>query len=160
MEISEAAKVVDVYSNLAANTAVSQEELATAMSRTASALEGVGVSFSDASAMIATMEAVTRETASNIGSAMKSIASRYGELTKDPKALFDADGEEMSFNKVDTALRSVGISLQTADHQFRNLTDVLLELTDVWDTLDSAQQRYIATQFAGNRGVVAVSLAA
>jgi len=151
MEISEAAKVVDVYSNLAANTAVSQEELATAMSRTASALEGVGVSFSDASAMIATMEAVTRETASNIGSAMKSISSRYGELTKDPKALFDADGEEMSFNKVDTALRSVGISLQTADHQFRSLTDVLLELTDVWDTLDSTQQRYIATQFAGNR---------
>ena len=63
----------------------------------------------------------------------------------------DAEGEAMSFNKVDTALKSVGISLQTTDHQFREFTDVIVELADKWDTLDSAQQRYIATQFAGNR---------
>lgn len=57
----------------------------------------------------------------------------------------------MSFNKVDKALQSVGISMQTTDHQFRDFTDVILELSDAWDTLDSTQQRYIATQFAGNR---------
>lgn len=57
----------------------------------------------------------------------------------------------MSFNKVDEALRSVGITLQTTDHQFRDFTDVILELADKWDTLDSAAQRYVATQFAGNR---------
>lgn len=148
MEVSEAAKVVDVYSALAASTAVSQEELAVAMSKTASSLESVGATFEEASSMIATMEAVTRESSTNIGSALKSIASRYGELTKDPKALLDAEGEEMSFNKVDAALQSVGISLQTADHQFRDFTDVILELSDAWGTLDSSQQRYIATQFA------------
>lgn len=54
----------------------------------------------------------------------------------------------MSFNKVDTALKSVGISIQTTEHQFRDFTDVIMELAEVWDTLDSAQQRYIATQFA------------
>lgn len=151
MEISEAAKVVDVYSALAANTAVSQEELAVAMSKTASSMEGVGATFEETSSMIATMVAVTRESAINIGSALKSIASRYGELTKDPKALFDAEGDAMSFNKVDEALKSVGISLQTTDHQFRDFTDVILELSDAWDGLESAQQRYIATQFAGNR---------
>lgn len=151
MEISEAASVVDVYSALAANTAVSQKELAEAMSKTASSMEGVGASFQQASAMIATMVAVTRESSQNIGSSLKSIASRYGELTKDPAKLIDSEGAEMSFNKVDEALQSVGISLQTADHQFRDLTDVILELTDVWDKLDSTQQRYIATQFAGNR---------
>lgn len=57
----------------------------------------------------------------------------------------------MSFNKVDEALRSVGITLQTTDHQFRDFTDVIMELAEKWSTLDSAQQRYIATQFAGNR---------
>ena len=151
MEISEAASVVDVYSALAANTAVSQKELAEAMSKTASSMEGVGASFQEASAMIATMVAVTRESSQNIGSSLKSIASRYGELTKDPAKLIDSEGVEMSFNKVDEALQSVGISLQTADHQFRDFTEVILELTDVWDKLDSTQQRYIATQFAGNR---------
>ena len=151
MEMSEASTVVDVYSNLAANTAVSQEELAVAMSKTASSMESVGSTFQDTSAMIATMVAVTRESATNIGSAMKSIASRYGELTKDPQKLLDSEGEVMSFNKVDAALKSVGISMQTTDHQFRDFTDVIVELSEKWDTLDSTQQRYIATQFAGNR---------
>lgn len=148
MEVSEAANVVDVYSALAAHTAVSQQELAEAMSKTASSMEGVGSTFQEASAMIATTVAVTRESAMNIGSAMKSIASRFGELTKNPTKLLDAEGEAMSFNKVDEALKSVGITLQTTDHQFRSFTDVILELTEVWDKLDSAQQRYIATQFA------------
>ena len=151
MEMSEASTVVDVYSNLAAHTAVSQEELAVAMSKTASSMESVGSTFEETSAMIGTMVAVTRESATNIGSAMKSIASRYGELTKDPTALLDAEGEAMSFNKVDAALQSVGISMKTVDGQFREFTDVIVELGEKWDQLDSTQQRYIATQFAGNR---------
>ncbi len=151
LEMEDASRVVDVYSNLAANTAVSQQELAEAMTRTASSMQSVGATFEETSAMIATMVAVTRESASNIGSAMKSIASRYGELTKDPTKLVDADGEAMAFNKVDAALQSVGISMKTVDGQFRDFTDVIIELAEKWDTLDSTQQRYIATQFAGNR---------
>lgn len=151
METSDASRVVDVYSNLAAHTAVSQGELAVGMSKTASSLESVGASFEESSAMIATMVAVTRESSTNIGSAMKSIASRYGEMKKDMSAAFDAEGEALSYNKVDAALQSVGISLKDSSGQFRNMTDVIIELGEQWDTLDSVQQRYIATQFAGNR---------
>lgn len=151
MEMSEASTVVDVYSNLAANTAVSQEELAVAMSKTASSMESVGSSFAETSAMIATMVAVTRESATNIGSALKSIAARYGEMKSDPLAMTDADGEELVYNKVDAALQSVGITLKDTEGQFRNFTDVITELAEKWDTLESTQQRYIATQFAGNR---------
>lgn len=151
MEMSEASTVVDVYSNLAAHTAVSSEELAVAMSKTASSMESVGSTFEETSAMIGTMVAVTRESAVNIGSALKSIAARYGEMKKDPLSIIDSEGEEVSFNKVDAALQSVGISLKTTDGQFRDFTDVILELSEKWDQLESTQQRYIATQFAGNR---------
>ena len=151
METEDAGRVVDVYSNLAAHTAVTQGELAVGMSKTASSLESVGASFEESSAMIATMVAVTRESSTNIGSAMKSIASRYGEMKKDMSAAFDAEGEALSYNKVDAALQSVGISLKDSSGQFRNMTDVIIELGEQWDTLDSVQQRYIATQFAGNR---------
>ena len=137
LEMEDASRVVDVYSNLAANTAVSQQELAEAMTRTASSMESVGATFEETSAMIATMVAVTRESANNIGSAMKSIASRYGELTKDPTKLVDADGEAMAFNKVDAALKSVGISMKTTDGQFRDFTEVIVELAEKWSTLDS-----------------------
>lgn len=151
MEVEDASRVVDVYSNLAANTAVSQEELAVAMSKTASSMESVGATFEESSAMIATMVAVTRESATNIGTALKSIAARYGELTKNPDKIINIDGEEASFNKVDTALQSIGITLKDEEGQFRSITEVIRELAGVWDQLSSVQQRYVATSFAGNR---------
>lgn len=151
LEMSDASKIVDVYSNLAAHTAVSQEELAIAMSKTASSMESVGSTFEETSAMIGTMVAVTRESSTNIGTALKSIASRYGEMKKDMSAVVDAEGEAISYNKVDAALQSIGISMKTADGQFREFTDVIIELGEKWNELDSVQQRYIATQFAGNR---------
>ena len=151
MEMSDAQVVTDVYSALAANTASSTEELATAMSKTASSAEAVGSSFESTSAMIATMIATTRESATNIGSAMKSIISRYGEMTADPTKLVDSEGEEMSLNRVDKALQSIGITLQTTNGQFRDFDDVILELAQKWDTVDRNTQRYIATIMAGNR---------
>ena len=55
MEMTDAQNVVDVYSNLAAITASDVEELAVAMSKTASSAEAVGASFENTSAMIALM---------------------------------------------------------------------------------------------------------
>ena len=63
-------------------------------------------------------------------------------MTTDPTALVDSEGEEMSLNKVDKALRSVGITLQDVNGQFRNFDDVILELSKKWDTLDANAQRY------------------
>lgn len=151
MEMEQAQTITDVYSNLAAHTTSTTEELAQAMSKTASGAASVGSSFESTSAMLATMISVTRESANNIGSALKSIISRYGEMTKNPEQLVDSEGEEMSLNKVDAALQSIGISLHDATGQFRDFDDVILELAEKWDTIDSLSQRYIATTMAGNR---------
>ena len=59
--MTDAQKVTDVYSALAAATASDTEELAVAMSKTASSAEAVGSSFESTSAMIATMVSITRE---------------------------------------------------------------------------------------------------
>ena len=56
---------------------------------------------------------------------MKSIISRYGEMTSDPAKLVDSEGEEMSLNRVDAALKSVGITLQNAQGEFKNFDDVI-----------------------------------
>jgi len=104
MEMTDAQRVVDVYSELAASAATSTAELASAMSKTASSAQSVGSSFESTSAMMAVMIESTRESAENIGSALKSIISRYGEMKSDPSKLIDSEGEALSFNKVDTAL--------------------------------------------------------
>lgn len=63
-------------------------------------------------------------------------------MKADPTALVDSEGEAMSFNKVDDALQSVGISIKDANNQFRNFDDVIMELAAKWDTLDKNSQRY------------------
>ena len=76
MEMTDAQRVVDVYSAVAASSATNVTELAKAMSKTASSAEAVGSSFENTTAMMAVMIEATRESAENIGSALKSIISR------------------------------------------------------------------------------------
>ena len=151
MQMTDAQTVVDVYSAVAASSASSVEQLSTAMSKTASSAQAVGSSFESTTAMMAVMIEATRQSAENIGSAMKSIISRYGEMTKNPSSLIDAEGQEMSLNRVDSALQSVGISIHDAEGQFRSFSDVIKELAEKWETIDTNTQRYIATTMAGNR---------
>ena len=151
MQMTDAQTVVDVYSAVAASSASSVEQLSTAMSKTASSAQAVGSSFESTTAMMAVMIEATRQSAENIGSAMKSIISRYGEMTKNPASLVDAEGQEMSLNRVDTALQSVGISIHDAEGEFRSFSDVIMELAEKWETIDTNTQRYIATTMAGNR---------
>ena len=53
-------------------------------------------------------------------------------MKSDPSKLIDSEGEALSLNKVDKALQSVGISLQDANHQFRDFDDVILEFHLLW----------------------------
>ena len=151
IEMSEAQQVTDTYSALAAKFAVSSAEIANAMEKTASSAANVGMSLQSTSAFMSVMIQTTRESAQNIGSALKSIISRYGEMKASPASLINVDGEEVAFNKVDTALKSIGISIKDASGQFRDFDDVIMELAAKWDTLDNNTQRYIATVMAGNR---------
>lgn len=149
MEMTDAQHITDVYSKVAAVTASDTEELAIAMSKTASSAESVGSSFENTTAMLAVMIETTRESAQNLGSALKSIISRYGEMKVG--LTVDSEGEEIDYNKVDTALKSVGISIKDAQGQFRDFDEVIFELSENWDSLDKNTQRYIATIMAGNR---------
>lgn len=151
IEMSDAQQVTDTYSALAAKFAVSSAELANAMEKTASSAANVGMSLQSTSAFMSVMIQTTRESAQNIGSALKSIIARYGEMKASPDTLINVDGEEAAFNKVDTALKSVGISIKNSAGQFRDFDDVIMELAKKWDTLDNNTQRYIATVMAGNR---------
>ena len=153
MELNEtsAQRVNDVYSNLAAKTASDTEELGTAMQRTASIAASAGMSFEGTAAFLAQAIETTREPAENLGTAMKTIVARFTELKKNPLEITEVDGEEVDYNKVDTALKSIGVSLKDTNGQFRNLDQVFLDISQRWDSLTQTQQRYVATQAAGSR---------
>lgn len=148
----DASRIVDVYSQLAAVAATDTAELAEAMSKTASIAESAGMSFENTSVFLTQMIEVTREAPENLGTAMKTIIARFQELKANPMEILDIDGEEASFNKVETALKSVGVELRdNVTQQFRNLDEVIYELAAKWDSLDRNTQRYIANTVAGSR---------
>lgn len=82
---------------------------------------------------------------------MKTIIARFTELKENVAGTEDSEFDDLDYNKVDTALKSVGVSLKDTNGQFRNLDDVFLELSKKWNTLDRNSQRYIATIAAGSR---------
>ena len=153
MQINEtsAKRINDVYSQLAAITASDTRELGSAMERTASIANSANMSFETTSAFLAQMIETTREAPENLGTAMKTIVARFQEMKEDPTKLIDAEGEMMDANRVDKALKTIGVNLMDTNGQFRNLDDVFLEISARWDGLTQAQQRYIATIAAGSR---------
>lgn len=143
----QAQNVVDVYAALAGATAVDVQELAAAMSRTASIAQNAGLTFEQTAAFLTTMEETTRLSAETIGNSFKSIIARFTQLKTSTEALEDG----VDANKVETALKTAGVALRDANGEFRDLGDVLMELSSVWDTLDTNTQRYIATTAAGTQ---------
>ena len=153
MEINQtsAQKVNDIYSQLAAVTASDTREIGTAMEKTASLASSANMKIETTSAFLAQMIETTREAPENLGTAMKTIIARFQEMKQDPTKLIDSEGVAMDVNKIDTALKSIGVALTNTKGEFRDLDDVFLDISAKWDSLSQGQQRYIATTAAGSR---------
>ena len=155
LKAEESIKITDIYSNLAAKAAVDQSELANAMSKVASMAASVGMSLETTSTFLTQIIETTREAPETAGTALKTVLARFGEVKK----LIDTgkstgttdEGEEIDVNKIDTALKTVGVRLTDTNGQMRALDKVIIELAEKWNSLDSMTQRYLATMAAGSR---------
>ena len=153
MELNEASaqRVNDVYSQLAAKSASNTEELSIAMSKTAPLAHNAGMEIESTAAILANMIEKTREAPETLGTAMKTVIARFQELKKAPDQIGEVDGEIVDANKIETALKSIGVALRDSQGQFRNFDDVIFDISAKWDSLDKNTQRYIATIAAGSR---------
>lgn len=144
---SQAEGVADRFAALGAASASSYEELAIAMSKVAPAARVAGIDIDHMMGFLAKGIETTREAPENIGTAFKTIFSRMRQLKDIGKTMEDG----MDVNKVETALRSIGVQLRDSTGMFRDLQDVINETGIVWDTLNTNQQAYIGTALAGTR---------
>ena len=153
MELNEASatRVNDVYSKLAAITASDTREISIAMTKTASIANNANMELETTAALLSQIIETTREAPETAGTAMKTIIARFQELKKAPSEIGEVDGEVVDANKIESALRTIGVALRDANGQFRNLDDVFLDIAKKWDSLDTNTQRYIATMAAGSR---------
>lgn len=146
-----AQRVNDIYSKLAAITASDTEEISIAMTKTASIADSANMSLETTAALLSQIIETTREAPETAGTAMKTIIARFQELKKAPDEIGEVDGEAIDANKIEGALRTIGVALRDSSGQFRSLDDVFLDISKKWDSLSTNQQRYIATMAAGSR---------
>ena len=157
MELNEtsAVRVNDVYSQLAAVTAADVSQISTAMEKTASIAASANMEFETTAALLSQIIETTQEAPETAGTAMKTIIARFSEV----KSLreqglvtgTDEEGEALDVNKIQSALRTVGISMEGFFSGTEGLDSILLKLAEKWKTLDFETQRYIATTAAGSR---------
>ena len=157
MELNEtnAQRVADVYSKLAAISASNVDEISTAMTKVASLASNANMQFETTAAFLSQIIETTRESAETAGTALKTVVARFSEVKKlyseGQLTGADEEGQEIDVNKVSTALRTAGINLNEYLSGAKGLDDIFIELASKWDSLDKVQQRYIATMAAGSR---------
>jgi TP901 family phage tail tape measure protein len=147
LSADQAEDIADKFAAIAARSATSFAELASAMSRVSPTAKSAGVSVDFMMGIIAKGIETTREAPESIGTAFKTIFARMREVTDLGKSMEDG----MNLNRVEKALLSVGVPLRDVGGQFRNLEHVLTDVGNKWETLTSVEQAYLATALAGSR---------
>lgn len=129
------------------NAAADAGGIAESMSKTASSAQQAGVSIDQLIGMIATLTDVSQASPENVGTAMKSIISRYTQV-KANKFVDYESGDDLS--NVEKVLAKVGVRIRDGVTDFRDLGDVLDELAGKWNTLNDVEQNAISYNLFGS----------
>lgn len=129
------------------NAAANAGGIAESMSKTASSAQQAGVSIDQLIGMIATLTDVSQASPENVGTAMKSIISRYTQV-KANKFVDYESGDDLS--NVEKVLAKVGVKIRDGVTDFRDLGDVLDELAGKWNTLNDVEQNAISYNLFGS----------
>lgn len=137
---------VDKLAAVAATTAADLEELSVGMSKVASAASTMGVDFDDLNAQMATIVSVTRQAPESVGTALKTIYARLGDLKVDGVDEFGVKLGEVTKN-----LQTMGIEILDEQGNMRDMTSVMTEVAEKWNTWTEAQKQAAAIAMAGKR---------
>ena len=137
---------VDKANALGAKTAASQEEIFTAMEKSAAAANAVNVSYDQLGATIATISAVTRNSAETIGTTLKTVYARIGDLK-----IEGADEDGIGLGQVSGGLQRLGIEILDTQGELRDMGTVIEEIGDKYQYWTEAQQAAAVQLIAGKR---------
>ena len=143
-DLAQIDAAMDSWANVANVSAADVEELATAAQKAASTANTTGVSFDQLNAQIATIESVTREAPENIGNALKTIYSRFADIS-----MGNTLEDGVNLGNIAETLGKVGVEVLNDEGRMNNVGDIMEQLMQVWQTLDQTQQNAISTVIAG-----------
>lgn len=140
----EAEIYIDKLAAVAASTASDLEELSTGMSKVASAANLMGVDIDQLTAQLATIVSVTKQAPESVGTALKTIYARMGDI----EAGLD---NEVSLGKYTSEMATLGINVLNANGQLRNMGEIIEEIGSKWLDYSREQQIALSQTMAGTR---------
>ena len=141
----DAENAMDKLAAVGAHTASSLAELSEAMAKVASSANAMGVSEDQLAATLATVISVTRQDASTVGTAFKTIYARISDI----KA--GSEEAEISLGNYTKKMAEMGFSVLDSAGNMRDLGEVMEEIGGKWETLTREQQISLAQTMAGTR---------
>ncbi len=132
-EGTQSLRFLDAWSEVEAKHAITADDMANAIKKSAAAAKSAGVSFDELNGMVAAVGAVTRQTGKEVGTSFRFIFRR----------LFSEKGPK--------ELAKLNIPTLTNEGELRGAYDVLGDLAGKWDDLSSAQRMNIAQAVGGTR---------
>lgn len=114
-------RYVDKLAAVAASTATDLEELATGMSKVASAANLMGVDIDQLNAQMATIVSVTRQAPESVGTALKTIYARMGDI----EAGLDS---ETTLGSYTAEMKKLGFNVLDADGKLKDMGNVIEDI--------------------------------
>lgn len=136
----------DVMVKLGAATASSSDEISEGIQKFAAVANTVGLSYEYAASALATVTAQTRESASVVGIAFRTLFSRIQGLNQG-ETLDDGT----TLNKYSQALATVGVQIKDTNGELKGMDEILDNLGSRWNTLAQDQKIALAETVAGVR---------
>ena len=144
LSIEDMSSSLDKIANTANNTAADVGELTTAAQKAASTAAAVGASEDSFLASIATIQSVTRESAENIGNGLKSIYTRFADVS-----MGESTDDNVNLGQYAQALKSAGVNITDDSGNLKSMDTIFSELQEVWDTLDDTKKVAVGEKVAG-----------
>ena len=141
----DAEKYVDKLAAVADSTASNMGQLATGISKVASAANNVGVNIDQLTGQIATVIATTRQAPESVGVAFRTIYARINDI----KA--GTDEAQISLGNYSGKMAALGFNVLDATGHLRDTGQVIEEIGERWQSLTKEQQINLAQVMAGQR---------
>ena len=134
-----------VAAKLGAETAIEFGDIAEAMQISATAASQMGVSYNSLASIIATVGSTTRQSASVIGNAYKTIFNNFQRLK------VDGENGEVTLKAASQQLQALGIQLLDTSGQVKDLDEVIMQAGENWKNYSENEQLAIAQLVGGTR---------
>lgn len=136
IEVNQTTQYINEWLRVQAKFPVAARDLANALKAVGSAAKQMGVDLTELSGYVTAVNAITRKSGRAIGNSLKTIFARI------PK------------KETIKAFQEIGIAIKASETEFRDVDDILDDLSVKWDTLTGVQKQNIAQTSAGIRRYV------